>query len=305
MQIFGFRALWSPYFFTFLVCIGIIYFLYTGRLRHYFGDVEKASIKQQLLFYGGLILVYIVKGAPIDLLSHIMMGAHMIQMAFLYFLAPVLLMRGIPDWMWEYFIELKFVRPIFKFFTLPLIALAAFNSLFPIYHIPAIFDFSKQSDIAHISITVFLFIAAIFMWWPIVTPVKKYDTLQPLLKIGYLVISAFLVSIACALIIFSNQPMYEAFSSNGAWIQSLSLCVPGDVLAGLTSSNMLSGPEMFSPLTLVEDQQFGGIVMMTLQQIIYTSVISWVFFGWFTRKSLEIDPMPTNLPYSTEGHERN
>src|SRR5699024_5950953 len=125
-----------------------------------------------------------------------------------------------------------------------------------------------------------------------------------LLKIVYLVLSAFLVSIACALIIFSNDPLFEAFSSNGAWIQSMSLCVPGDVLNGLTDANALTGPDMFSPFNAVEDQQFGGIVMMTLQQIIYTSVISWVFFGWFTRKSLEVDPMP-DLPYTTGSYERN
>ena len=83
------------------------------------------------------------------------------------------------------------------------------------------------------------------------------DKLEPLLKIGYLVISIFLVSIACALIIFANKPLYEAFSSNGAWVQSLSLCVPVDVLSGLSGS--LSGPEMFSPLSMIDDQQFGGM----------------------------------------------
>src|SRR5699024_2824369 len=111
MQIFGFRALWSPYFFSFLVLIGIIYYLYTGPLRHRFGDVERATIKQQVLFFSGLLLVYIVKGGPVDLLSHIMMGAHMIQMAFLYLLAPIWFIRGIPVWVWEWFIELKFIRP--------------------------------------------------------------------------------------------------------------------------------------------------------------------------------------------------
>src|SRR5699024_2927347 len=140
-----------------------------------------------------------------------------------YLLAPILLIRGIPSWMWEWFIELRYVRPIFKFFTIPLIAFALFNSLFPIYHIPAIFDFSKESQMAHSLITLVLFIFAVFMWWPIITPVKKYDILQPLLKIVYLVLSAFLVSIACALIIFSNDPLFSAFSSNGAWIQSMSL----------------------------------------------------------------------------------
>ncbi|HLQ95393.1 MAG TPA: cytochrome c oxidase assembly factor CtaG [Pseudogracilibacillus sp.] len=300
MQIFGFRALWSPYYLSFICVVALLYFLFTGPLRHYFGDVRRPSVKQQILFYSGLILVYAVKGAPVDLLSHIMMGAHMIQMALLYLLAPVWLILGIPAWMWQWFIELKYVRPVFRLFTHPLIALAGFNSLFAIYHIPVIFDFSKATPTAHIIITVGLFILACFMWWPILSPVEKYDTLQPLLKIGFLVISAFIVSIACALIIFSKEPMYQAFSSDGAWVQSLALCVPPDVLSGLTDANALSGPDMFSPLSLVEDQQLGGIVMMTVQQIIYTSMISWIFFRWFTAQSLKVDPKPAagDLPYS-------
>lgn len=296
MQIFGFRALWSPYFFISLVLVGFLYFLMMGTYRKRFGDVARPTVKQQFMFYGGLLIIYAVKGSPVDLLSHIMLGAHMIQMAFLYFVAPIYLIRGIPAWMWERIISIPIIQPIFRFFTVPLIALALFNSLFPVYHIPLIFDFSKSSQVAHIVITVGLFILAIFMWWPILTPIKKQDTLAPLLKIGYLIISIFMVSIACALIIFASLPIYEAFSSSGAWIQSLSLCVPRDVLAGLTGS--LSGPEMFSPLSTLHDQQFGGIIMMTLQQIVYSSVIAWVFFGWFSKKNLQIDPMPTTLPYA-------
>ena len=80
-----------------------------------------------------------------DLLSHIMLGAHMIQMALLYFVAPILLIRGLPEWVWKRIVNYPVIRPLFRFFTLPLVALAVFNSLFPLYHIPLIFDYSKSS----------------------------------------------------------------------------------------------------------------------------------------------------------------
>src|SRR5690625_1771740 len=94
IQIFGFRALWSPYFFLFIVGIGIIYFVFTGKYRKRFGNVSKPTVNQQLFFYSGLLIVYIVKGSPVDLLSHIMMSAHMIQMALLYFVVPIFILRG-------------------------------------------------------------------------------------------------------------------------------------------------------------------------------------------------------------------
>lgn len=291
LQIFGFRALWSPYFLTSLILIAIIYYVLTGPKRHLFGEVNRPAVKEMTLFYLALFLLYLIKGAPIDLLSHIMLSAHMAQMAILYLVIPIMFIRGIPTWLIEAFIELPIVKPLFTFFTQPLIALALFNSLFAIYHLPAIFDFSKSSQIAHVSITVGLFVLAIFMWWPIVTPIKKYNRLVPLLKMIYLIISIFIVSIACALIIFASEPLFNAYSSEGAWIQSLSLCVPPDVLTGL--SGTLSGAEMFSPLSAHEDQQLGGILMMTMQQIIYGYIIARIFFSWFSRKNMGIDPLPT------------
>lgn len=294
LQIFGFRALWSPYFMIFVAILGLLYFLFTGPLRHKFGDVDKPTIKQQSFFYSGLLLLYIVKGSPVDLLSHIMMSAHMAQMALLYMVFPIFIIRGLPVWMWEKVIHLPVINILFRFFTIPLIALMIFNSSFTLYHIPAIFDYSKTSQFIHITVIIFLLIAAFFMWWPIVTPIKKHDRLMPLLKMGYLLVSIVFISIACALIIFASNPLFASYSSEGPWIQSMSLCVPADVLTGLAPT--LSGAEMFSPLSAVEDQQLGGIIMMFLQQIIYGFVIAWIFFGWFSKKSLQTDPMPTTLP---------
>lgn len=291
LQIFGFRALWSPYFMISLIIVGIIYYIITGPKRMRFGRVDRPTSKQMIFFYTGLLLLYVIKGAPIDLLSHIMLSAHMAQMAILYLVIPILFIRGIPTWLMEKCIQLPIIKPLFSFFTHPMIALALFNSLFAIYHLPVLFDFSKSSQVAHILITVGLFILAIFMWWPIVTPLKKYNQLIPLLKMIYLVISIFIISIACALIIFASEPLFNAYSSEGAWVQSLSLCVPSDVLAGL--SGTLSGAEMFSPLSTLEDQQLGGILMMTMQQIIYGYIIARIFFGWFSRKNMTIDPLPT------------
>lgn len=296
IQIFGFRALWSPYFLTFLISIAVIYFIFTGPKRHLFGNVSKPTINEQIFFYAGIILVYLVKGAPVDLMSHIMMSAHMIQMSILYFVVPIFIIRGLPQWMLEKFIELPVVKPIFQFFTRPIIALAVFNSFFTVYHLPVIFDFSKETLVAHAAINIFLFITALFMWWPIVTPLKEHNKMAPLLKMGYLLASILMISIACALMIFSTTAMYTSYTSDGAWMQALSLCVPTDVLAGL--SGTLSGAEMFSPLTAFEDQQLGGIIMMFLQEIIFGVVLAWIFFTWFSKKSLEVDPMPSSIPYS-------
>src|SRR5690625_673617 len=98
LQIFGFRGLWRPYFLLFIVGLALLYFLITGPLRFKFGISHRHSLKQQTYFYAGLLLLYIVKGAPIDLLAHIMLSAHMMQLAIYYLVFPIFILKGIPVW---------------------------------------------------------------------------------------------------------------------------------------------------------------------------------------------------------------
>src|SRR5690625_7944837 len=115
--------------------IVFIYYIITGPRRNIFGEVTKPTRQQMVFFYTGLLLLYIVKGSPIDLLSHIMLSAHMAQMAILYLVIPILFIRGIPKAFIESFIYLPIVTPLFSFFTHPMIYLALSHSFFVICHL--------------------------------------------------------------------------------------------------------------------------------------------------------------------------
>lgn len=297
LQIFGFRALWSPYFFLFVLAIGIAYYLITGPFRGKFAgeSVPRPTVKQQLYFYTAIGLLYAVKGAPIDLLAHIMLTFHMAQLAIFLLVFPMFIIKGIPAWLWRKIVEKPFIKPILKFLTKPIISLLLFNGLFSLYHIPVIFDFAKSSKFIHVSFSLVLLLAAFVVWWPLLTPLKEYDKIQPLLKIAYVMGNAIMITPACVLIIFASNPLFAAYSQDGAWIQSLALCVPGNVLDGL---DFLSGAEMFSPLSTVEDQQLGGIVMKTMQEITYGLLIGRIFFTWFKKENRKIDPAPATTTES-------
>lgn len=279
---------------AFILILAIGYYLITGPYRHKFTTDNRPTVFQQFSFYSGLLLLYFVKGSPVDLLSHIMLSAHMIQTALLYFLFPITMIKGLPEWIWRKVIYMPKLNLILNFFTKPLISLFLFSSILALYHVPFIFDFSKSSKFAHASILLFILITAFLFWWPILTPFKEQDKLMPLLKIVYLVASAAVVTIPCALIIFAQKPLFMAYSAEGAWLQAMALCVPGDVLTGLAPQ--ISGPEMFSPFSLIHDQQLGGIVMMFTQQIIYGITFGRIFFNWSKENRQTIDPLPEDFP---------
>lgn len=295
LQIFGFRALWSPYFFLYVLSLGVLYFFITGPLRHKFGGTNRPTGKQQAYFYTALLLLYIVKGSPIDLLTHITLTAHMIQMAVYLLVVPIFIIKGLPEWIWKKVLYAPVVGPTVKLLTKPVVSLLLFNLLFSLYHIPTIFDYSKSSPVAHSMISIILIIAAFIMFLSIVPPVKELDTMKhPLLKIAYILAGSLLITPACILIIFAETPLFAAYTSDGAWLKALSLCVPDGVLQGISST--LSGPEMFTSMGTLEDQQLGGIIMKFMQEIVYGVIYTSIFFKWFNKKEVhKIDPIPEEI----------
>lgn len=285
LNIFGFQALWSPFFIVFTLAIIALYFFITVKNRHRFEGNEPLTKQQASAFVIAMVLLYVVKGSPVDLLGHILFSVHMVQMAILLMLIPPLLIAGIPTWVWRKFLMYPVVRNSFKFFTKPILALIVFSGLFSIYHIPLILDFIKQNEWYHGLFTVILFISSIYLWWPIMNKLSGEHKVHGLSKVGYIIGSAVLITPACALIIFADQPMYETYTSGDAWIKAMELCVPASTLATLT----LSGPEMFTSMPTIEDQQLGGVIMKIIQEVIYGVILAMVFFEWYKSEQENAD----------------
>ncbi|MFJ5622237.1 cytochrome c oxidase assembly factor CtaG [Peribacillus loiseleuriae] len=294
IDIFGFRALWSPYFLVSLILVLVGYVLLVSKFRHKFINNEPVGIKQQALFITAIVLLYVIKGSPLDLLGHIMFSAHMTQMAFLYLVVPPLLILGIPEWLWRSILHIPLIKGMFNVFTKPLFALITFNALFSFYHIPLVFDFVKTDMLLHAGYTTLLFISAIFMWFPLVNQLPERASLSGVKKIAYVFGSGILMTPACALIIFATDPLYSTYSDASAWLVAMELCVPASALSGLT----LSGPEMFNGLPIMDDQQLGGVLMKIIQEIVLGVTLGYTFFAWYRKENGsndEIDPVPPQL----------
>lgn len=277
ISIFGFQALWSPYLMGLLVFLTVVYFLVTVTWRKDFKVSEPLKKSEATFFVLGIIVLYIIKGSPVDLLGHIMFTLHMTQMAFLLLLVPVLIIKGIPWWVWKVVVEAPVIRTIFKIFTKPLPAILIFTGLFSVYHLPSVFDTIKLNETFHGIFTMVLFISALFMYWPLLNNVQGQHQMKNIQKLGYIASNAVLITPACALIIFASSPMYGTYSDSDMWLKAMELCVPATTLSGLT----LSGPELFSSMDLVSDQQVGGVLMKIIQEIIFGVILYRIFRKWW------------------------
>ena len=298
LNIFGFRALWSPYFFIVILLVTVGFFLITIKYRNVFKESKPLTKSQCSLFVLAMILLYLIKGGPLDLMGHLMFYAHMVQMAFLLFIIPPLLILAIPEWIWNRIWSKSVLKSIFAFFTRPIIALILFNGLFSLYHIPLLFDVIKTNMWFHESYTSLLFLLALCMWWPLVNKIDEYKSMTGLKKVAYIFASGALILPSCALIIFNDNPMYLTYSDPEAWGKSLELCVPANMLANLD----LSGPEMFTSMSLLHDQQLGGVLMKLIQETVYGFLLGHVFLEWYRQDQKESEAEEQNgyHPYPVE-----
>jgi len=301
LNVFGFQALWSPFFIIFTLLLLGFYFFVTINKRIHFEGKEALTKKEASAFISAIVLLYIVKGSPVDLLGHILFSVHMVQMALLLMLIPPLLIAGIPTWVWRKILEPSVLRKSFRIFTKPLLALIVFSGLFSIYHIPLVLDTIKQNEWYHSLFTLVLFMSAILLWWPIMNKLAGEHKVHGLSKVGYIIGSAVLITPACALIIFADQPMYETYTSGAAWLKTMELCVPSSVLATLT----LSGPEMFTSMPTIEDQQLGGVIMKIIQEVIYGVILAMVFFEWYKSEQENADEITNQALLERQAYAAN
>ena len=302
LSIFGFRALWSPWFLLFIVLGIALYLFLTIKKRRRFEGTEPLSRNQLVLFLLSMVLLYIVKGSPVDLLGHILFSVHMVQMALLLLLVVPLFIMGIPNWMWKKVFDVNILNRVIGLLTNPVISMMLFVGMFSVYHIPIILDNVKLSAPLHTIFTITLFVSAMFFWWPIVNTLKGQPQLHGLKKIGYVILSAILITPACALIIFVDVPVYETYQSGEAWLKAMALCVPAGTLAGFTGLG-ISGPELFTNMPTMNDQQLGGILMKVIQEIIYVVVLGRVFIKWYKEEQDNAEEITQNALLELE-HQR-
>lgn len=276
---FSFEQLWSPLELLVYVVIAAIYLLLTGPYRTLFKDSQPVSWQKKSMFLLGLAIIYFAQSGPLLVLAHLMFSAHMVAMTVSYILAPPLLILGIPAWIWRPALNLRFFKAL-RFFSHPVLSLILFNGLFSFYHIPAILDFVMVNFTLYRLLNVLLFVTSLLMWWPMVCP-EPFRKLSELQKMGYIFIAGVLLTPACAIIIFSPTSLYMTFTDPVLWATALTYCIPGDPAVLL---EMFEGPWYFTELTPVNHQQIGGATMKLIQEFLYISILTWVFFQWFKRE---------------------
>ena len=295
LEYFSFADLWSPLFLAAMLLLTAGYFLMIGPLAAGFANFAPVPFRLRALFVLGMIALYLAQGGPISLLGHMMFSFHMVSMALSYLVAVPLIMLGIPDWVWRAALRKNPFRRL-SFLAHPIVAALLFNGLFSLYHIPVIHDYVMLHFSIHRMYYAVLFITSALMWWTLINPLPEYRMASGLNKIGYIFLNMVLLTPACGLIIFANQPLYATYSDPDTWARAMGYCVSGDPAALLKT---FGGPTFFGWMSPKVDQQVGGIAMKFIQEFIFASMLAYVFYHWYKKENgqedAEAPPSPSGL----------
>lgn len=281
LENFSFNEIWRPLLFLGYVAIAVGYFYLIGPLRGRFANAAPVRKREVFLFLSGLFLLYFSLSGPLNVLSHIMFSAHMLQMAISFLFVPPLILLGLPSWFVERICQYRVMKVLLKIMH-PLFTVVFFNMVFSFYHIPLIHDVVLSHYWLFRPYYILMLISAFMMWWPIATPVLSLRRLSDLQRMAYIFASGVLLTPACALIIFAKHPLYATFTDTDAWMIAMALCLPLNATVDLSA---FAGPQSLQVLPVLDDQQLGGVIMKLSQEIVFGAILFYIFFQWYHREN--------------------
>jgi putative membrane protein len=183
--------------------------------RAQFTDMRLAS------FLGGLVVLWLAIGSPMDGFADALLSAHMVEhLLLMSFVPPLLLwglpvvplLRGLPKWMLRYvagpIIRMPLLNRLGHWLVTPVVAWLAMNVSFLAWHVPAAYDFALEHegwhDVEHLC---FLFTSLLF-WWCILRPWPAGRGRQGWGMLVFLVGADIVNTMLSAFLAFCGRPVY-------------------------------------------------------------------------------------------------
>ena len=225
--------------------------------RHQRGTGEATPIRRKRFFVIGIGVLFVGASWPIhDLAEGYLYSVHMVQHMLFTLVAPPLLIAGMPAWLMRRFLRPPWVARMFRFVTMPIVALALFNGALLFVHWPAVVTLSVTSGWAHFGLHVLLVFTALAMWWPVMSTLPEYPALSPPGQMIYLFFQSLAPTIPASFLTFGDHPLYHVYATF---------------------------PRIWG-LGALDDQMIAGLIMKLIGGAILWGFIATIFFRWYARE---------------------
>jgi putative membrane protein len=233
-----------------IAALGASYIWAARRLR------QEPTMAQKIWFFSGLFVMFASLNGPVhDLSDDYLFSAHMIQHLLLTLAMPPLLLAGVPGWMLRPLLTRRGVAPVARFLTRAPIAFVIFNLVIAVWHLPPFYNAAMANHNLHILEHLMFMAAAVLMWWPLLSQLPEFPRLAYPGQMLYSFLMSIPMSIVAIYIAMSDHVLYPAYSA---------------------------APRIL-PISPLEDQLLGALIMWIPGGIIFYIIMTVVFFKWNAR----------------------
>ncbi len=233
-----------------ILALGALYFWASRVLQ------REPSAAQRSFFFSGLLLMFASLNGPIhDLSDDYLFSAHMVQHLLLTLAVQPLLLAGTPGWMLRPVLSRRRIAPVARFFTRAPIAFVTFNLVIAVWHLPAFYNAAMAHHSLHILEHLMFMAAAVLMWWPLLSQLPEFPRLAYPGQMLYSFLMSIPMSIVAIYIAMADHVLYPAYSA---------------------------APRVL-PLSPLEDQLLGALIMWIPGGLIFIIIMTVVFFKWNAR----------------------
>jgi putative membrane protein len=227
---------------------------------------ERASRARGAAFFAALGILLLALNGPLhDLSERDLFSAHMVQHLLLMLAVPPLLLAGLPTFMLDAVLAPLVRRRATAFtvrvLTRPVPALGLYAIALVAWHLPAPYDRALGSHAWHVIEHGTLMLTAILAWWPVVSASALLPALPYGGRILYLFAFGLPMTSVAAMITGAEQVLYKGY---------------------------VAAPRI-TPLSVLDDQRLGGLLMWVPAGLIPLLAFTAVLFRWAAAEADDVD----------------
>lgn len=216
---------------------------------------DSETSRRRPFFFVGLVILWIASDWPIGPLgAGYLASVHMLKYLIYSFVAPPLLLHGLPREVIRRAIDRRFVIDLTKIFARPLVAFAVFNVVMLGTHLPQVVDGFNPSQLGSFAIDMAWLFAGLVFWWQVLGPLPELHPLGYPGRIVFLIVNVFIPTVPAAFLTFADYPIYALYE----------LAPPVGTISSLV------------------DQQIAGMIMKIGGAFIIFGTASVLFFLWYS-----------------------
>ena len=210
---------------------------------------KPVRIWRQVSFAVGLLILLGADLPPLSTIAEELVVGHMVQHLLIGDLAGLFIALGLTGPLMQPLLAIKGLAWI-RSFGNPLVALPVWCLNLYLWHLSALYNGVITSPVLHFVQHACFFTFGLAMWMPLVGPLPKPAWFGDLAKLGYVIVVRLLEAVLANILIWSGEPLYNAYA-------------PGEAKWDI------------APLT---DQGAAGNVMMLWTGTVTLALFTWLFF---------------------------